>query len=82
MEENIIKESNKLIAKFMNIPCSEFHEFLVQVPEEESPWSYDPIPFINYDSNWSQLMSVVEKIEEIGASVYIQNDLCYITPNH
>lgn len=47
----------------------------------DDEWLLKIADSMEYHSSWQWLMPVVDKIEKIGASVFIQNDACWIKPN-
>lgn len=57
----------------MNISVVEFHEMLCVCGEDESPWDHEPIQWYAPNQNWSDLMHVVEKIEDLGFTYRIEN---------
>jgi hypothetical protein len=59
-----MQAGNELIAKFMGEQFIEFHGMICRCGEDESPWDYDPIEWLQYDINWNLLMQVVEKIHD------------------
>lgn len=70
MKENNI-ENNKLIADFMNQPYAEFNGSIALSEANEGVLYYDPIIYLNYDSDWSLLMPVIDKIESQGTIIDI-----------
>jgi hypothetical protein len=86
MNETDVIEGNKLIAEFV-VPnwrnlgedkfdsLDEFNSLLVAVSMVSN--QYD---LLNYHSNWNQLMSVVEMIEEMGYSTSFKTRVLRINP--
>lgn len=81
MEQGKIIEGNILIAEFMGeqVMCSyesfgKTYNSLVSI-ENIKDWSR---AFMKYNSSWDWLMKVVEKIESLGYSVFIQNEGCWM----
>lgn len=83
MEENDIHDGNQFIAQFMG-------GYLRDQGRGDVIWDHKnymsplvgryPLE-LEYATNWSWLMPVVEKIEKLpGVSVHMQNDLCEIKP--
>ena len=78
-KDNSIIEGNKLIAEFMGEKI---------IPSEDSVRYKDGSEVVidsvkgwrvcKYHTSWDWLMPVVEKIEKLGYSVFIQNDACWI----
>mgnify|MGYP001275922223 CR=1 FL=1 len=85
-----MNESNKLIAEFMgliirdkegNLPtCSQQHKLFVA---EEWDKLYLVSPFspngLDYHKSWDYLMTVVDKIENMGCEVVMTNAECTIS---
>jgi hypothetical protein len=81
-------EQNKLIAKFMDIPVSEFHWkdwVSLIIGNEDDAMDYANLTYYTPNSNWNQLFPVLEKIEalgykwEIGMGHYQESRLHYCT---
>ena len=69
MKQEEIIENNKLIAQFMGITnVEEFNNSLLVSHPEEGIWYYEPLWYLDYHSDWSLLMPVVEKIEELNVT--------------
>lgn len=62
MTKEQIIEGNKLIAEFMGERFEDFNGSIALSHEEEGVWYYDPVVYLDYNSDWSLLMPVVEKI--------------------
>lgn len=75
MKTNEILDGNKIIAEFMggkkDSLSSEWFYFLTL-------GQYIKTSELNYDLRWEQIMPVVEKIDNIGASVIIGRMFCEI----
>ena len=75
MKQEEILENNKLISEFMGITnVEEFNNSLCASHPEEGIWYYEPLWYLDYHSDWSLLMPVVEKIEKdlsIATMMYV-----------
>ena len=69
-----ITENNKLIAEFMN------HKPTFEVYIDDVLTTLER-PIKNYNSDWNDLMQVVEKIESLGYNVEISLFTCIIEPD-
>lgn len=58
-----ILEQLKLIADFDGKTYVEFNGSIAECEPEGSIWDYDSISYLDYNSDFNLLMSVVEKIE-------------------
>lgn len=74
------QENNKLIAEFMG---ADFHERSTMSAVSRQVKYQPHISELNYHTSWDWIMPVVEKIDQIGASVIIGRMFCeikYIDP--
>jgi hypothetical protein len=73
-----IKEGNRLIAFFMQIPT----KFKRTKFTDKSEYEVEELP--DYHRDWNRLMPVVEKIEalQIVGAVVISRDHCWIQNDH
>jgi hypothetical protein len=74
MEKEII-EGNSLIRVFENPLMGIKDGWVIEASTGERLY---PVASLNYHKDWNSLMPVVEKIEGLGYSVFIQNDCCWI----
>jgi hypothetical protein len=76
MTEREIIEGNKLINTFL---MGELHDSGgVRYYEGEDGFQHESGRYLKYHSFWNWLMPVVEKVEELGYCVFIQNDCCWM----
>lgn len=92
MEDNKIKEGNKIIAKFdgwelinLNTDDPEDSDFdcwifknkiTGQVKTGHDMWGYNSESTLDYDSDWNMLMSIVDKIEQTNTIQMFDNECC------
>ena len=72
------KSDNELIADFHGL---EWHEngTISNYPSAfNMSMGVDTIDDLKYDKSWDWIMSMVDKVEELGFSVTIKNDSCLI----
>jgi len=65
-------ESNKLMAKFLGWKVDYGDKWITNHNQVE--FEYD----FQFDTDWNWLMSVVEKIEDLGFTVHIGGHMCKI----
>ena len=66
MTREEILEGNKLIAEFMGFSNVEvFNNSLLLSHPIEGIWYYDPLWYLDYHKDWSILMPVVDKINNV-----------------
>lgn len=71
METQEILEGNKIIARFMGLP-----EYKIEFKGKFL--NFENSKHNRYNSDWNILMSVVEKIESLGFTCFIQGNECSI----
>lgn len=75
MTQTIYIMDNKLIAEFLGYsqPHPDYKSTTYWYKKDEAP-----LVCLMYDTDWNQLMQVVEKIESLGVVVEIRDNVCYI----